>query len=311
MLVERHGGVDGWAQSSAQPEVAAITRAAPATRQDGSRMKNENKLRGAGLKAATLILISLAICAVYLLLWRHGIGARDLLVTDGNPHSITVVSILAYSMVFGLKHALEPDHLAAVSTIAVEHKSLLGSSLVGAVWGLGHTLSLLLAGLAVTLLGFDLREEYLSPVEIIVALMLIGLGARTFWLIWRERKPAASSESTETLLHFHQHNPASHGVWGRIGVRPLVIGMIHGLAGSAGLLLLLIPIIPSTTLKIVYILVFGAGSIVGMVIMSCMVGLPTRLMAARFLKLNLTIRALAGLFSIGFGVWLLYELAVT
>jgi len=74
-------------------------------------------------------------------------------------------------------------------------------------------------------------------------------------------------------------------------------------------LLLLIPIIPSTTLKIVYILVFGAGSIVGMVIMSCLVGLPTRLMAERFLKLNLAVRALAGLFSIGFGIWLLHELA--
>jgi hypothetical protein len=274
-------------------------------------MKNENKLRGAGLKAATLILISLVICAVYLLLRRNGIGARDLLATDGNPHSITVVSILAYSLVFGLKHALEPDHLAAVSTIAVEHKSLLGSSLVGAVWGLGHTMSLLLAGLLVILLGFDLREEYLSPVEIVVALMLIGLGARALWLLWRERKPATSAESSETLLHFHPHNHASHSVWGRIGVRPLVIGMIHGLAGSAALLLLLIPIIPSTTLKIVYILVFGAGSIVGMVIMSCMVGLPTRLMAARFLKLNLTIRALAGLFSIGFGIWLLREWAAT
>ncbi|MGH9937736.1 MAG: hypothetical protein ACREAM_15935 [Blastocatellia bacterium] len=232
------------------------------------------------------------------------------LLTDGSPHSISVVSILAYSLVFGLKHALEPDHLAAVSTIAVEHKSLVGSSLVGAVWGVGHTLSLLLAGLFVVLLGFDLREEYLTPVEAIVALMLIGLGVRALWILWRERKTTVGAGRREALNRAHTHHDHPNSVWERIGIRPLLIGMIHGLAGSAALLLLLIPVIPSTALKIIYILVFGAGSIAGMVIMSCMVGLPTRLMAARFLKLSLAVRALAGLFSLGFGVWLLHEFMV-
>jgi sulfite exporter TauE/SafE len=271
------------------------------------RMKSEKRHRRFFLRAATLIITGLAIYGGYLLLRHHGIGVYELLASDGNPHSITVVSILAYSLVFGLRHALEPDHLAAVSTIAVEYKSLAGSSLVGAVWGLGHTLSLLLAGSVVILLGFDLREEYLSPVEIIVALMLIGLGARALWALGRERETAISSGSHETPRHSHPHKDSPNSVWKRIGIRPLLIGMVHGLAGSAALLLLLIPVIPSTTLKIVYILVFGAGSIVGMVIMSCMVGLPTHLMAARFLKMSLAIRALAGLFSLGFGIWLLYE----
>jgi sulfite exporter TauE/SafE len=270
-------------------------------------MSSESKHRRSGLWAATLIITGLAVYAGYLLLRRHGIGVRELLMTDGNPNSITVVSILAYSLVFGLKHALEPDHLAAVSTIAIEHKSLIGSSLVGAVWDIGHTLSLLLAGLVVILLGFDLREEYLSPVEIIVALMLIGLGARALWAIWRERKTAVSAESQETLRHSHSHNDFPKKIWERIGVRPLLIGMVHGLAGSAALLLFLIPVIPSTALKVVYILVFGAGSIAGMVIMSCMVGLPSHLMASRFLKMSLAVRALAGLFSLGFGIWLLQK----
>jgi sulfite exporter TauE/SafE len=231
----------------------------------------------------------------------------ELLFTDGAPHSISVVSILAYSLVFGLKHALEPDHLAAVSTIAVEHKSLIGSSLVGAVWGVGHTLSLLLAGSVVILLGFDLREEYLSPVEVIVALMLIGLGVRALWGLWREGKTMATAEQREALGSTPSHHKHPLRIWKRIGVRPLLIGMVHGLAGSAALLLLVIPVIPSTALKIVYILVFGAGSIAGMVIMSCMVGLPAHLMAARFLKLSLAVRVLAGLFSLGFGIWLLRE----
>lgn len=270
-------------------------------------MSSELRYRRAILRAAVLIITGLTIYTGYLWLRRQGLGVFTLLATDGKPHSITVVSILAYSLVFGLKHALEPDHLAAVSTIAIEHKSLAGSSLVGAVWGLGHTLSLLLAGSVAILLGYDLREEYFSPVEIGVALMLIGLGARALWVLRRESRTAINPESRETLCRSHTHNDYPNNVWKRIGIRPLLIGMVHGLAGSAALLLLLIPVIPSTGLKIVYILVFGAGSIAGMVIMSCMVGLPTHLMAARFLKVSLTIRALAGLFSLVFGIWLLCE----
>src|SRR6266545_2014314 len=271
-------------------------------------MNNEKRHRRSVLRAGALIVTGLAIYAGFQLLRRHGIAVHELLLTEGNPHSVSVISILAYSLVFGLKHALEPDHLAAVSTIAVEHKCLVGSSLVGAVWGVGHTMSLLLAGLVVILLGFDLREEYLTPVEVIVALMLIGLGARALWILWRERKNKSGVEPREALNHNHTHQDHSNSVWERIGVRPLLIGMVHGLAGSAALLLLLISVIPSTALKIVYILVFGVGSIAGMVIMSCMVGLPTHLMAARFLKLSLGVRALADLFSLGFGIWLLHEL---
>src|SRR5215510_2473181 len=274
-------------------------------------MSSKNKLRRSVLLAVTLIITSLGVYAVYLLLRRQGIAVHELLMTDGNPNSVTVISILAYSLVFGLKHALEPDHLAAVSTIAVEHKSLFGSSLVGAVWGAGHTLSLLLAGLVVILLGFDLREEYLTPVEVIVALMLIGLGARALWKLRRDRKATVSDDQKESIDQSHTHHDHPRSIWERIGVRPLLIGMVHGLAGSAALLLLLIPVIPSTLLKIVYILVFGAGSIAGMVIMSCMVGLPTHLMAERFLKVSLAVRALAGLFSLGFGIWLLQRFIST
>lgn len=270
-------------------------------------MSNESKYLLLLKGIIALILFALGIYAGSRWLSSHGIGFQELLLTDGNPHSISVISVLAYSLVFGLKHALEPDHLAAVSTIAVEHKSLAGSSLVGAVWGVGHTLSLLLAGLVVILLGFDLREEYLTPVEVVVALMLIGLGARALWGIWRERKTKVEAVDGEFIRQVHAEHDHSHRIWRRIGLRPLVIGMIHGLAGSAALLLLLIPVIPSTTLKIVYILVFGVGSIAGMVLMSCMVGLPTHLMASRFLKLNLAVRALAGVFSLAFGLWLLRE----
>jgi hypothetical protein len=168
-------------------------------------------------------------------------------------------------------------------------------------------LSLLLAGVAVILLGFDLRQEYLMPVQAIVALMLTGLGARALWVLWRETKNISGAERPGVVNHAHRHHNHPYHNWWRLGIRPMMIGMIHGLAGSAALLLLMIPVIPSTALKLVYILVFGAGSIAGMIVMSWLVGLPGHLTATRFLRLNLAVRALAGLFSLGFGSWLLHE----
>lgn len=98
-------------------------------------------------------------------------------------------------------------------------------------------------------------------------------------------------------------NPAVRSV----SLRPLIVGMIHGLAGSAALLLLLIPVIPSIWLKIIYMLVFGGGSIIGMMLMSWLVGLPAHLTAARFARIHFGVRALAGLFGVLFGLRLLCE----
>src|SRR5687767_1489310 len=100
-------------------------------------MKDEFKRRRYLIGALALV-SAFGVYAVFYFLRLEGINFRDLFMTDGDPHSISVISIFAYSLVFGLKHALEPDHLAAVSTITVEHQSLVGSSLVGAIWGVGH-----------------------------------------------------------------------------------------------------------------------------------------------------------------------------
>jgi sulfite exporter TauE/SafE len=206
-----------------------------------------------------------------------------------------------------LKHAVEPDHLAAVSSIVSERKSLLGSMIVGGWWGCGHTLSLLLAGLVVTLIGFDLREEHLRPLDLMVAAMLIGLGLNTLRKLVGERRRATEFaeqiDEIATQRAAHPLNPEHR----RIGLRPLLVGMVHGLAGSAALLLLLIPIIHSLWLKLTYLLVFGAGSILGMMLMSWLVGLPAHLTAVRYARVHFGVRVLAGSAGVLFGLNLLYE----
>ncbi len=235
-----------------------------------------------------------------------------MLAIETAPVAGSIISILTYSFVFGLKHAVEPDHLAAVSSIVSERKSLFSSMIVGGWWGCGHTLSLLLTGLVVTLLGINLRGEHLSFLDTLVATMLVALGLNALRKLAAERRQASGIETQIEKIVTHRaaresksmsENPGSR----RIGLRPLIVGMIHGLAGSAALLLLLIPVIPSFWLKLIYLLVFGAGSIIGMMMMSWLVGLPTHLTAARFALVNIGVRALAGLFGVLFGLRLLYE----
>jgi sulfite exporter TauE/SafE len=231
------------------------------------------------------------------------------LVIEKMPVSGSIVSILAYSFLFGLKHAVEPDHLAAVSSIVSERKNPLGSIIVGGWWGCGHTLSLLLAGLIVSLLGFDLREEHLRPLDLLVAAMLIALGLNALRKLAGERSQSneiANYIPAQHSVHLHKI-PRESSEYRSIGLRPLLAGMIHGLAGSAALLLLLIPIIPSLWLKLTYLLVFGAGSIVGMMLMSWLVGLPAHLTAARFARVHFGVRAISGSAGVLFGVLLLYE----
>jgi hypothetical protein len=252
------------------------------------------------------------ICAVEL---NTILSLSGLIATGAMPISGSIASILAYSFIFGLKHAVEPDHLAAVSSIVSERKSLLGSMIAGGWWGCGHTLSLLLAGLVVTLFGIDLREEHLRPLDLLVAAMLIALGLNALRRLAGERRQANEiEEQIEEIVTYrtaHAYKfPRETPEHRRIGLRPLLVGMIHGLAGSATLLLLLIPIIPSLWLKLTYLLVFGAGSIVGMMLMSWLVGLPAHLTAARSAHIHFGVRALAGSAGVLFGLLLLYEFAM-
>jgi hypothetical protein len=228
------------------------------------------------------------------------------------------LALLGTGFVFGLKHALDADHLAAVSTIVSERKSWLSSSLVGGLWGIGHTTSLLLAGVVVLFLKIPISERVESGLELGVGLMLIGLGLNALVKLARGGKLHLHQHTHGGHTHVHPHlhdktaakkhtssDESHHGY--KIGQRPLWVGMVHGLAGSAALMLLVLSTIQSPLVGFLYIAVFGVGSIGGMMLMSSLLSLPFHLTAHRFTTINLLARVLAGLFSIGFGGLLLWE----
>lgn len=229
--------------------------------------------------------------------------------------ALSIVSLLALGLVFGLRHAIEADHLAAVSAIVSERKSLLSSSLVGGLWGIGHTISLLVAGIVVILLKVEIPARTALFLEFGVGLMLVALGANAIrklargghlHLHWHTHgghahaHPHMHDGSAETEPHTH------HGL--RLGVRPLIVGMVHGLAGSAALMLIVLSTIKSPLVAFIYIAVFGIGSIGGMMLMSALVALPIHLTSGRFDRANFAVRGLAGLFSLCFGVFMIYQI---
>lgn len=215
----------------------------------------------------------------------------------------------------GLKHALDADHLAAISAIVSERKSLLSSSLMGGLWGIGHTISLLAVGVVVILLQIRIPERISLALEFCVALMLIGLGINALYRIARSGRLHIHTHShgkdQHTHLHLHadEHDTSSHSHHGsKFSWRPLIVGIVHGLAGSATLMLVVLTTISSSVVAFAYIIVFGFGSISGMILMSSLLSLPIQLTAQRFKIVHAAIRTLAGCFSLSFGLFMAYDI---
>jgi sulfite exporter TauE/SafE len=230
----------------------------------------------------------------------------------------STLAILGFGFLLGLKHATDADHLAAVSTIVSERKSLWSSALVGGVWGLGHTISLFAAGVFVLLLDFQISEQAERILEFCVGVMLFLLGLNVLRKLLRGGHLHFHAHEHGERVHVHPHlheaahrdEPHTHHGFS-FNPRALIIGMIHGLAGSAGMMLLYLPTIETQTLKLIYIIIFGVGSIGGMMLMSFLVGLPFTLTAARFNRFNHILQSLAGLASVGFGLLIIYEKGIT
>ena len=230
----------------------------------------------------------------------------------------STLAILGFGFLLGLKHATEADHLAAVGTIVSERKSLWSSALVGGLWGLGHTISLFIAGVFVLLLNFQITEKTERILEFCVGIMLLVLGLNVLRKLLKggqlhfHTHEHAHHEHAHPHIHAHANadeKSTHHGF--KFNPRALIIGMVHGLAGSAALMLLLIPTIESKTVGLLYIIVFGIGSIGGMMLMSFVVGLPFHLTATKFNRFNYILQSIAGLISIGLGLFIIYEKGVT
>lgn len=223
---------------------------------------------------------------------------------------LSTFSILVFGFLLGLKHATEADHLAAVSTIVSEKKNLFASSIIGGLWGVGHTISLLVVGLFVIFLKLQISEQLEAKLEAGVGIMLVLLGLNALRNLYLTKNAHLHTHEHEghKHLHIHTHGEKTEEKWHHnLSPRSVIIGMIHGLAGSAALMLLVVPQIKSSFLAIVYIVIFGVGSIGGMMLMSFLVGLPFHFTANNFVSMNKAIRFIAGIFSFGLGLSIIYE----
>src|SRR5471032_2228229 len=176
----------------------------------------------------------------------------------------------------GMRHALEPDHLAAVSTLVTGERHSFKAAFLGVCWGLGHTFALIVVGTVLVLLRAEMPVRVADGFEFCVALMLIGLGLRAIYLAAREG-PAGPAHTHHhgPLVHVHEGTPAHvHiGTW-TLARRPLMVGAVHGLAGSGALTALVLTTLPSTAARLTYMAVFGLGSTFGMAALSGLLGWP-------------------------------------
>lgn len=221
------------------------------------------------------------------------------------------LAVLGLGFALGLRHALDVDHLAAVSTIVSERRGILRSSLVGALWGLGHTASLLAVAVAVIALHAEIPPFVGALFEFGVACMLVVLGVNLLRTVARGGRVHLHPHQHGGHRHVHPHvheRTHVHHDHGPTNRRPFLVGLVHGLAGSAGLMLAVVATIPSPALAIAYVAIFGVGSIGGMAVMSTVFALPTLIAHDRFTGADRWVRLAAGLVSVVVGGQLAWEI---
>jgi ABC-type nickel/cobalt efflux system permease component RcnA len=198
--------------------------------------------------------------------------------------------VLGLGFLIGMKHALEADHVAAVATLATGNRSLNETTRLGVAWGLGHTITLFLVGTTVLLADTIVPEQVAMILEFTVGIMLAMLGLDVMIRMSR-RKAHFHTHVHGGDQHFHAHRhttqghddntPHGHAHPRGLPLRALFVGLVHGLAGSAALVVLTLSTIKSLWLGLTYMALFGIGSVVGMAILSCAIAVPLRFTANR------------------------------
>ncbi len=231
---------------------------------------------------------------------------------------MTALSILVVGLLLGMKHATEADHLAAVATLATRQGSLAQTLRQGVAWGIGHSLTLMLFGGAVLLLGQVISPRLEQALETAVGVMLVVLGADVLRRLVRDRIHFHVHRHEPGTAHVHAHSHRGEGPHarsahrhshaGRWPLRALAVGMMHGLAGSAALVVLALQTIPSAGLGVGYIALFGAGSIAGMALLSVVIAVPLRISSRYLTRVHRTMTALVGIFSCAIGIYMVAEI---
>jgi high-affinity nickel-transport protein len=249
------------------------------------------------------------------------------------------LAILAIGFFLGMRHATDPDHVIAVSTIVSRERSIGKAAFIGILWGLGHTLTILAVGAAIIVFGLAIPTRVGLTMEFCVGLMLILLGVLnlTGAMKWMSEKfspahPPVTGEHAhihehDAKFHFHWHShaaerehhaeslappPALERSFARLGLyqtlRPLFVGIVHGLAGSAAVALLVLSAIREPKWAVLYLLVFGIGTIAGMMLITSIIALPFSFVGYRFAWLNRSLIIGSGVLSLAFGLFVCYQI---
>jgi ABC-type nickel/cobalt efflux system permease component RcnA len=252
---------------------------------------------------------------------------------------IALLSIIALGFFLGMRHATDPDHVIAVTTIVSRQRSIRHAAVIGALWGVGHTITILAVGSAIILFGLVIPPRVGLTMEFSVGLMLILLGVLNLSGIMRwitetltpvqlgqhaHAHPHGHGDYVHT--HSHEHGgPEKHGhaedatpvgwmdrTFGRLGMyqvlRPLAVGIVHGLAGSAAVALLVLTTIRVASWAVFYLLVFGLGTVAGMMLITAAIAMPFKFSEMRFARLNRGLALASGLISLGFGLLIVYQM---
>jgi len=249
----------------------------------------------------------------------------------------TLLAIVLLGFFLGMRHATDPDHVVAVTTIVSRERTLLHAIVIGALWGLGHTITILLVGSAIILFKLTIPPRLGLSMELSVGFMLILLGVLNLtglmrraieWITIRRLGPGAHSHKLLGRMMVHTHDDDGEPVivesqsivgwtpqwWKKLGLfhilRPLLVGIVHGLAGSAAVALLVLTTINHPSWAIGYLLVFGLGTVAGMMLITAAIALPFTYSMKHFLQLNRGLAMASGLLSVCFGLFVCYQIGI-
>jgi ABC-type nickel/cobalt efflux system permease component RcnA len=268
---------------------------------------------------------------------------------------VNLLAAIGLGFVLGMRHATDPDHVIAVSTIVSRQRSIRQAGVIGALWGVGHTITIFCVGAAIILFNVVIPPRIGLAMELAVGLMLILLGILNLTgVMQRITHRYTPDHNHGSLVHSHLHehsglvhehihghspevhmhlepqprvepeipvntDPGPHGdfqnVLQKLGLyqffRPLAVGLVHGLAGSAAVALLVLAEIRDPRWAIAYLLVFGIGTIAGMMLITMMIGAPFAYTRKRFAPFNQGLGIASGLLSLAFGLFITFQIAIT
>jgi ABC-type nickel/cobalt efflux system permease component RcnA len=262
---------------------------------------------------------------------------------------VNLLAAVGLGFVLGMRHATDPDHVIAVSTIVSRQRSIRQAGIIGALWGVGHTITIFCVGAAIILFNIVIPPRIGLAMELAVGLMLILLGILNLTGVMQRITHRYTPDHNQGSVvhshrhehsgvvheHIHGHSPEVHmhlasegprkrdqkprgifqNVFQKLGLyqflRPLAVGLVHGLAGSAAVALLVLAEIRDPRWAIAYLLVFGIGTIAGMMLITMMIGAPFAYTRKRFAPFNQGLGIASGLLSIAFGLFITFQIAIT